>query len=388
MEIITRTGEEKQLKIAFDVDDVLNPFTEKVLEICSEKFGHPFNFDDVEWGFENYAPEETAFIHNLFRDSDFIESVPLRDGVIEMLEELAVNRGHDVVFSTSTYSAVMTTRALGLYEKIPFIHPRNYVMTGRKDLLNTDILFDDCLSHIRASISRVPVLVTKPWNVGVKGYVRTTDDTKKYIEIVDMVEQGMNRQDIYMAQNHKAEKGGPYIIIIVGGSGVGKSTILQWILNSDTTYQKVVTNTTRKPRDGEKNALDYYFRSRNEFEQMVKNGQMVEYTKYAGNFYGTSTNVIDNILASGKNAIAIMDVEGVKHFKEAYPGRTYAILLSRKKEDLINSILERDVPIEEKVRRIAQLDGESREAENVCDYRVLNTSVSDAANEIINIFKG
>lgn len=380
--------ERKKLRIAFDVDDVLNYFTEAICERCAQVFGHEFPFDEVVWGFENYKPEETEYVHELFKNEEFINSLHLKEGMDEMLYEVAVNRGHDVVFVTSTYSAVMTSRALLLCEAVPFIHPRNYIMTGRKDLVHTDLQFDDCLSHIIHSNSEIPTIVTKPWNKNAVGYVRCNSDPAEYLKIVDMAEQGYSKQDIYKELNPVCETHNPHIIVVVGGSGIGKSTIIQKIIELSDDYEIVVTNTTRKPREGEVNAKDYFFRSREEFEKMIADNKMLEYTTYAGNYYGTSKDVIDNILAKGKNAIVIMDVDGVNHIKEAYPDKSYSVQIVRKKEALIESIMRRNIPDEEKIRRIAQLEGESYDAARACNYRILNNTVEDAAKEIINIFKG
>lgn len=377
----------KKLKIGFDVDDTLVAFTQAICDECKKKFHHEFPYEEVVWGFSNYLPEETEFVHQLFRDEDFIRSIPMYKGTMPLLEEIH-ERGHESFFVTSTYSNVMTTRALYLYERATFIHPRNYVMTGRKDCVKLDLLFDDCFSHIENSIADIPVLVNTPWNKNATGYIRANcpiDNPNDFLRIIDLAEQNCSKQEIYRILNPHAEGTGPYIITLSGGSGVGKTTISQEIINNSELFEKVVTNTTRTPRNGEINGIDYNFCTRSEFENFISSNKLLEYTEYAGNYYGTSKEEIDSILKRGHNAILVVDVEGVKNLKKLYPNNTYSVFITREKESLIKSILERNVPMEDKIKRISQLDTDiSGKVE--CNYLVVNEDVSASATEIINLF--
>jgi guanylate kinase len=301
---------------------------------------------------------------------------------MEMLKEVN-RRGHDIMFITSTYSNAMTARAMYLFDKIDFVHPRNYIMTGRKDVMDVDILFDDCLDHCKNSIAKVPVLVSTPWNKDATGYIRV-NGPKEYLSIINKVEQGYTKQDIYRMQNPKA-RSYPSVIVLVGGSGVGKSTILWEILNQSDKFVKIVTNTTRQIRPGEKDGYDYNFCNEKQFKELIATNTLLEYTEYAGNYYGTSKSTIDAILKSGRNAITIMDIKGVESIKKLYPNNAYAIFLTGNKEDLIRSVLERDVPIEEKVKRCLQLDDDFSSLRK-CDYSIENKTIDGTAKEIIDIF--
>lgn len=377
----------KTLKIGFDVDDTLIPFTQAILDECEKKFKHSFPYEEVVWGFSNYKPEETEFVHQLFRDRDFIGSIPMFDGTIALLNECH-ERGHEIFFVTSTYSNVMTTRALYLFEKIPFIHPRNYIMTGRKDVVKLDMHFDDCMDHIQKSIADIPVLVNTPWNKGIPGYIRVEppiDSPDTYLNIINMAEEGMSKQEIYKTLNPHVENDGPYIIVIVGGSGVGKTVVTQSIMEKSDDFEKVVTNTTRNPRDGEKDGVDYNFCSKKTFKELIATNSLLEYTEYAGNYYGTSKYSVKNILKKGKNAIAVMDIDGARNMKKCYPMNTYSIFLTREKEGLIRSILERNVPMEEKIKRISQLDTDFS-GSSKCDYLIVNKDIDGTADDIINLF--
>lgn len=383
----------KREVIGIDVDDTLNKFTEYICQKCKEKFGHEFPYEEVIWGFENYPEEEKNYVHSLFRDNDFIKNVPILDGAIEFVKT-AIELGFDVVFVTATYSAVMTTRALWLYDLINFIHPRNYIMTGRKDCVKLKALFDDSLANINSSIAEIPVLINTPWNKGEAGHIRARrpDGTNNdCIEILKLIKKGLTKQEIYQLQNKTAPTKGN-IGILIGGSGVGKTAAAQKIVSIADDFVKIPTNTTRAPRPGETDKVDYFFRTNEKFKKMIAENDLLEYTEYpkdSGTFYGTSKSSIDHALRNGKNVILVMDIAGAEKVKEAYPGNTYSIFISRDKKSLINSIMERDISLEEKINRIANLDNDF-DSQAKCDYVVKNVDgkLDETVNNIITILRG
>ena len=379
----------KKLNIGFDVDDTLIAFTQAICDNCEKKFGHKFPYEEVVWGFSNYATEETEYVHQLFRDADFIKSIPMFKHSKEMLTQVH-ERGHDIFFPTSTYSNAMTTRALYLFENIGFIHPRNYIMTGRKDVIKLDMLFDDCLANIQTSIADIPVLVNTPWNKDAKGFIRANSpeySAYEYLKLIDLAEQGLSRQEIYEIQNPFIKEKTPSVIILVGGSGVGKTVVTQRILELSDSFERVITNTSRQPRPGERMGIDYNFCSDEDFKKMISCNELLEYTSYAGHYYGTSKNSIDMILRKGKHAIIVMEIEGALALKKMYPNNSYSIFLTREKEDLIRSILERNVSDEEKVGRIARLEDDFV-SQKQCDYHIVNKTIDGTSKKIIKMFTG
>ena len=207
-----------------------------------------------------------------------------------------------------------------------------------------------------------------------------------YRYLVDMAEKGMTKQEIYMALNPYVKENGPKILVVVGGSGAGKTVVTQTIVEKSDDFEKIVTNTTRNPRDGEKNHVDYNFCSKEDFEKLIATNSLLEYTQYANNYYGTSRKAIEKILKQGKNAIAVMDIDGAINMKKAYPLNTYTIFLTREKEDLVKSILERNVPMEDKIKRISQLDTDFSGSKK-CDYLIVNKDIDETADNIINMFQ-
>jgi guanylate kinase len=373
----------KKLRIVFDVDDVLVPFTKEICKLCKKKFNKDFDYKDVIWGFKNWAPEEIVYVESLFCNDEFIASLPMIRGAKKAVE-WAVERGHEVLFCSSTYSNVMTTRALYLINKFKGIHPRNIILTGRKDVVRCDLAFDDAEHNLVGSIASIPVAVTSPWNAELKGFVRA-NGPEDYINIIKLAEQGYTKHEILAMQQAKYEGESPCCVVLVGPSGAGKTTVAEYLINNyPDRFEKVITDTTRQPREGEIDGIHYNFKTKEQFEALIEAEGYVEYSIYADKMYGSSKATIDAILAKGKCPVLVMDANGAKAITKAYPNNAFSVFLERTKEDLIASILERSVPQEDKIKRIIQLEKDFQTA-NVCTYLVKNNkTVKDAAEAVMN----
>ena len=371
-----------KLRIVFDVDDVLVSFTKGICKKCEEKFHKKFRYEDVVSGFKNCQPEEIEYIESLFCDTEFIESLPMIRGAKKAVEEM-VNRGHEVLFCTATYSNVMTTRALYIINHFKGIHPRNIIITGRKDVVECDIMFDDSVNNLINSKAKVPVAVTSPWNNELIGFVRA-EKPDDYIKIVDLVEQGYTKHDILKMQQPKYEGSKDCCIILQGPSAAGKTVIAEYLVNTyPDKFEKVVTDTTRAPRDGEVDGVSYNFRTEKEFLEIVAADGYAEYSEYAGKYYGSSKIALNAIMESGKCPIIVLDKNGAEAIKKAYPNNAFSVFVERDKEELIKAILDRNIPIEDKAKRIAQLDIDINAALS-CTYSIKNnTTVAEAAESIL-----
>ncbi len=115
-------------------------------------------------------------------------------------------------------------------------------------------------------------------------------------------------------------------IVVSGPAGSGKGTVNSRLLESDE-YAFSVSATTRAPRPGEINGKNYHFISREEFEHRIDNGEMLEYTSYCGNYYGTPLKEAIETLEAGKNLILEIEVEGAMNVKRLYPDAVLIMLL-------------------------------------------------------------
>ena len=117
------------------------------------------------------------------------------------------------------------------------------------------------------------------------------------------------------------------LIVLSGPSGVGKGTVRKAIFDSnDNDFQYSISMTTRQPRPGEKNGVDYYFVSKEEFEHEIQTGGMLEYAKYVDNYYGTPLKYVNETLDSGKDVFLEIEVNGAMQVRSKCPDGVFIFL--------------------------------------------------------------
>lgn len=165
------------------------------------------------------------------------------------------------------------------------------------------------------------------------------------------------------------------IFIIAGPTGVGESAITRGIINKFHNFTRLVTATTRPPRLNEKNGIDYYFFTKQEFEDVIKKGEILEYTyvKNRDTYYGSYKKDLEEKLEKGLNVIVNPDVIGAKFYKEKYEAVTIFIKPASL-EDLKKRLMRRDPSIhpEELEKRLINAENEIKNEESFYDYSVVN----------------
>ncbi len=116
------------------------------------------------------------------------------------------------------------------------------------------------------------------------------------------------------------------LIVVSGPAGSGKGTVNSHLLASDD-FRFSVSATTRAPRPGERDGVNYFFITREEFEKRIENDDMLEHNFYCGNYYGTPREAVERVLAEGKNIILEIDVNGAMQVKKKYPDAVLIMLL-------------------------------------------------------------
>ena len=109
------------------------------------------------------------------------------------------------------------------------------------------------------------------------------------------------------------------LIVLSGFSGAGKGTVVKELLSRYDNYALSVSATTRKPREGEVDGREYFFKSREEFLQMIEKNMLIEYAEYVNNYYGTPKEYVIKQLEAGKNIILEIEIQGALNIKKQFP---------------------------------------------------------------------
>lgn len=164
----------------------------------------------------------------------------------------------------------------------------------------------------------------------------------------------------------------PLMIVISGPSGVGKDSVLRAMKNSELPIHHVVTVNTRPPRPDEAEGVDYFFVSREKFEDMIKNQELVEYSKVYDDYKGVPKSQIQNALDSGKDVVLRLDVQGAEKIKKIYPQAILIFLLPSNQEDWYKRLGGRRLGNEKDLdKRIMTVQEELIKARDF-DYLVVN----------------
>ena len=178
------------------------------------------------------------------------------------------------------------------------------------------------------------------------------------------------------------------LIVLSGPSGVGKGTVRKALFSQPgNDFQYSVSMSTRQPRPGEVNGKDYFFVSKEEFEQHIREGQMLEYAKYVDNYYGTPLKYINDTLDEGKDVFLEIEVNGAMQVRSKCPDGVFIFLTPPDLMELRQRLIHRGTDSMEVInKRIHKAFGEIQMMQNY-DYAVVNDQVDNAVTKIKDIIR-
>ena len=173
-------------------------------------------------------------------------------------------------------------------------------------------------------------------------------------------------------------------------SGAGKTTLKDLVIKDFPDIKYSISATTRKPREGEIDGVHYFFKTKEEFEQMIKDDGLIEYNLVHGNYYGTPKSFVEQTLAEGNRVLFDLDVFGKVNFDKVYPDATGIFIMPPSDEELERRLRGRGTDSEEVIQlRLANAKKEIEFAKTKgkYEYTIINDDLQKAADELRAILK-
>ena len=178
------------------------------------------------------------------------------------------------------------------------------------------------------------------------------------------------------------------LIVVSGPSGVGKDTVVSKYLEKHPEDELSISMTSRPMREGEVDGVNYYFKTKEGFEEAIKNGDLLEYALYNDNYYGTPKSEIENRLNNGINVILVIEVVGAKNVKEMMKDKcTLIFIMPPSMEELENRLINRGTDSINSIQNRLDIARREIEVSDIYDYKIINDDLLNAVNELEKIIK-
>jgi len=175
------------------------------------------------------------------------------------------------------------------------------------------------------------------------------------------------------------------VFVITGPSGVGKGTLIRGLMERLGELELSVSATTRAPRPGERDSVDYHFLTRKEFDRKVRDGEFVEHADYAGRSYGTLRSELEERVHAGKPVVLEIEVQGARQVRESVPDAVQVFIAPPSLDELRTRLIGRGTDDPEGVERRLMVAAEELKAQPEFAHVVVNDRLQDALEQLTGI---
>ena len=175
------------------------------------------------------------------------------------------------------------------------------------------------------------------------------------------------------------------LIVVSGFSGSGKGTLMKKMLETYDNYALSISMTTRLPREGEQDGVEYFFTSREQFEEKISRNQLIEYACYCENYYGTPREYVESQLEEGKDVILEIEIQGALQVKEQYPDCLLVFVTPPTAGELEKRLVGRGTESPEVVKKRLARAVEESEGVEAYDYIVVNDDLDSCVKQLHSI---
>lgn len=172
------------------------------------------------------------------------------------------------------------------------------------------------------------------------------------------------------------------LVVVSGFSGVGKGTLMKLLTERHSQYALSISATTRAPREGETDGREYFFKSREEFEELIEKNQLIEYAAYCDNYYGTPREYVESQMEQGRDVILEIEIQGALKVKERYPDALMLFVMPPDASTLEQRLRGRGSEDEEVIRKRLARAVEEAEYAPQYDYMIINDDLEQSVEKV------
>lgn len=175
------------------------------------------------------------------------------------------------------------------------------------------------------------------------------------------------------------------LVVVSGFSGVGKGTLMRCLTERYGYYALSISATTRAPRENEEDGREYFFKTKEEFEQLIAQDRLIEYACYCGNYYGTPRDYVEDQMDQGRDVILEIELQGALKIKEKYPDALLLFVMPPDAETLARRLKDRGTETQEVIRERLRRAVEESDGVEEYDYMIINDDLEKSVEEVHNL---